>query len=376
MSKVVIKPVETKKDLMQFIKLPFFIYKDDHSWVPPLIIERKEHLSEKNPFFKHAKVQFFLAIKDDKPVGRISAHIDYLYIEHHKHKCGFFGFIEGVDDREVFKQLLNTAEEWVKNEGMQEIMGPFSFSTNDEVGLLIRGFDIPPTFMLSHSKPYYSTHLEALGYTKRKDLNCYMIDIDKEMPPFMKKTLEKTEKHIEIKSINTKELKGASQLLGDIFNDSWTNNWGFIPFTKDEIYNFGKYLKYIVEDDFANVAYYKGEPAGVIVVLPNLNEIIKDLNGKLFPTGIFKIFRKLRKRKYTILRAVLLGVRRKYHKNLLASAIVFHLIKKIQDVCLAKGLRYVDVSWVLEDNEGIIDLVTIGGGELYKVYRIYGKNLT
>jgi len=376
MSKVVIKPVETKKDLMQFIKLPFFIYKDDQSWVSPLIIERKEHLSEKNPFFKHAKVQFFLAIKDGKPVGRISAHIDYLYIEHHKHKCGFFGFIEGVDDREVFKQLLNTAEEWVKNEGMQEIMGPFSFSTNDEVGLLIRGFDIPPTFMLSHSKPYYSTHLEALGYTKRKDLNCYMIDIDKEMPPFMKKTLEKTEKHIEIKSINTKELKGASQLLGDIFNDSWTNNWGFIPFTKDEIYNFGKYLKYIIEDDFANVAYYKGEPAGVIVVLPNLNEIIKDLNGKLFPTGIFKIFRSLRKRRYTILRAVLLGVRRKYHKNILASAIVFHLIKKIQDVCLAKGLKYLDVSWVLEDNDGIIDLVTIGGGELYKVYRIYGKNLT
>ncbi|MDY6820063.1 MAG: N-acetyltransferase [Deferribacterota bacterium] len=375
MEDILIKPVENKRDLMTFIKLPFAIYRDDPYWVPPLILERKEHFSVKNPFFEHAKVQFFLAFHKNRCVGRIGAHIDYLYIEQHKEKCGFFSFLEAIDDIDVFRRLLMTAEEWVKNEGMEHIMGPFNFSTNDEVGLLVKGFDSSPSFMMGHAKPYYAEYLEMLGYSKEKDLNCYILDLTEKLSPFMIRLIEKTKEKIEVKPVNKKELKGASKMLMDMFNDSWTNNWGFIPFTENEFYYIAKQLKNVIEDDFALVAYYNGFPSGMLINFPNLNEIIKDLNGHLFPLGFLKILYRLKLRKYELLRGALLGVRRRYHKNILATALISHLLKSTQEVFKKKGFRYLDASWVLEDNKGINDLISLGHSELFKVYRVYGKKL-
>lgn len=375
MDSVIVKPVETKDEMKQFIKLPFDIYKGDEAWVPPLILERKEHFSKKNPFFEHAKVQFFLAFKNGECVGRITAHIDYLYIEQHNEKCGFFGFIEGVDDIEVFRQLLNTAEEWLKKEGMEHVIGPMSFSTNDEVGLLIDSFDIPPTFMLSHAKPYYKEHIEALGYKKEKDLNCYYINLDQDLP-LMENLVEKTKSKIEVKPVDKSKVYETSKLLKEIFNDSWKNNWGYIPFTDNEFYYLVKQLKHIVEKDFVNVAYYKGEPAGMYVLFPDLNEIIKDFNGRLTPINIIKFLYRLKQRRYSIFRAALLGVRSKYHQNMLATALISHLILNMKKNCLSIGIKYLDVSWVLEDNKGVIDLlVKLGNAKMYKTFRVYGKSL-
>jgi hypothetical protein len=376
MKNLIIKEVSTSKDLQDFIKVPFSIYKDDPHWVAPLIIERKDHFSPKNPFFEHSKVQFFLALRDNKCVGRISAHIDYLYIEQHNQKCGFFGFIEAIDDMDVFRELFKTAEEWLKKEGMEYVIGPMNFSTNDDAGLLIEGFETPPSIMMGHAKPYYRQHIENLGYKKEKDLKCYIIDLEQEVPLFMQKIIDRTKHKIEIKQINKKDLYGTCQLLKDIFNDSWANNWGFIPFTEKEFYHIAKQLIYLIEDDFANIAYYEGKPVGMAVLLPNLNEIMKDLNGHLTPVGLFKILYRLKKRKYRLLRAVLLGVKKSFQKNIVASAIVSHLIVTLKNTCHKKGFRYLDVSWVLEDNTGIIDIVELGGGKLYKVYRVYGKSLT
>ncbi len=376
MENIEIKTVSNKKDLMNFIKVPFRIYKDDPYWIPPLIYERKEHFSKKNPFFEHAKVAFFIAKKNNCYVGRITAHIDYLYIKQYNRQCGFFGFLDAIDDFNVFKKLFEAAEEWVKKEGMQYIMGPFSFSTNDECGLLVDGFASAPTIMLGHAKPYYAKYVEQLGYTKEKDLYGYLLDSERDLPLFMKKMVEKTEGKIVVKPINKKDLKTSTELLRDIFNDSWTNNWGFIPFTEEEFYYVGKNLNLIVDNDFVNVAYYKGEPAGMIVYLPNLNEIIKDLNGRLFPFGILKIIYRLKYKQQKLARGVLLGVRRKYHKNILATAIVSHMIKRMQDISKRKGVSTLDISWVLEDNKGITELVERGNGTLYKIFRIYGKSLT
>lgn len=373
MDNIVIKPVETKKDLKDFIMVPFSVYNDDPNWVAPLIIERKEHFSNKNPFYEHSKVQLFLAMRGDECIGRISAHIDYLYIKQHNQNCGFFGFIEAIDDIEVFKKLLHTAEEWLKKEGMEYIIGPMNFSTNDEVGLLIEGYHIPPSVMMGHAKPYYKEHIEALGYKKEKDLNCYTIDFNQEFS-LMENLAEKTKNKIEVRPVSKKDLQGTAQLLKDIFNDSWTNNWGYIPFTDKEFYYIVKQLKHVVEEDFVNIAYYEGEPAGMYVLIPNLNDIIKDLNGKLTPIGLIKLIYRLKKRKYTFFRGALLGVRRKYHKNILATAIVSNLILNMQKICLATGIKHIDVSWVLEDNKGVVDLlVKVGNATLDKIYRVYGK---
>lgn len=375
MEKIEIKAISSSSDLNKFIKIPFYVYKDDPYWIPPLIFERKKHFSKENPFFEHAKVQYFIALKDDMPVGRICAHIDYLYIEQHKRSCGFFGFLDAIDDIDVFRKLFEAAEHWVKNEGMNYIMGPFSFSINDECGLLVEGFTSSPTIMLGHARPYYSQYIEALGYTKEKDLYAYLLDLERDLPPFMKRMIDKTKDKIIVKSINKKDFNIHTELLRTIFNDSWTNNWGFVPFTENEFKYIAKQLKLITEDDFANIAYYQGEPAGMIVYLPNLNEIIKDLHGHLFPLGFLKILYRLKFKRLELARGILLGVRRKYHKNMLATAIVSHMIKKMQDVSKRKGVRTLDISWVLEDNKGITELVERGNGRVYKVFRIYGKKL-
>jgi hypothetical protein len=376
MENIEIKTVLNKRDLRDFVKVPFHVYKDDPYWIPPLIYERMEHFSKKNPFFEHAKVAYFIAKKNNNYVGRITAHVDYLYIKQYNRQCGFFGFLDAIDDFNVFYKLFEAAEEWLKNEGMKYIMGPFSFSTNDECGLLVEGFTSSPTIMLGHAKPYYAEHVEKLGYSKEKDLYGYLLDCERELPVFMKKMVEKTATTIEVRSIDKSDLKGSAELLRSIFNDSWTNNWGFIPFTKNEFYYIAKQLSLIIDDDFANVAYYKGEPAGMIVYLPNLNEIIKDLNGRLFPFGILKIIYRLKFKQQKLARGVLLGVRRKYHKNILATAIVSHMIKKMQEISKRKGVSTLDISWVLEDNKGITELVERGNGTLYKVFRIYEKSLT
>jgi GNAT superfamily N-acetyltransferase len=254
-------------------------------------------------------------------------------------------------------------------------MGPFSFSINDECGLLIDGFASSPTIMMGHAKPYYAKYVEQLGYTKEKDLYGYLLDLEKDLPLFMTKMIEKTRNKIVVKSINKRDLKTYAELLRNIFNDSWTNNWGFLPFTEKEFYYIGKNLKLIIDDDFVNIAYYNGEPAGMIVYLPNLNEIIKDLNGHLFPIGFLKILYRLKCQRLKLARGVLLGVRRKYHRNVLATAIVSHMINRMQEISKRKGVSTLDISWVLEDNRGITELVKRGNGTLYKIFRIYGKSL-
>ena len=375
MESIEITTVSSASDLVKFVKVPFYVYKDDPYWVPPLIFERKEHLSKNNPFFEHAKAQYFIAFRNNMPAGRISAHIDYLYIKQHKIPCGFFGFLDAIDDIGVFRKLLEAAENWLKNEGMSYIMGPFSFSINDECGLLVKGFTSSPTIMAGFAKPYYSIYIEELGYTKEKDLHGYLLDAERDLPLFMKRMIEKTKDKIIVKSINKRDFNTYTELLRNIFNDSWTNNWGFVPFTENEFRYVAKQLKHIVEDDFVNIAYYQGEPAGMIVYLPNINEIIKDLNGRLFPIGFLKILYRLKFKRLKLARGILLGVRRQYHKNILATAIVSHMIKRMQDVSIRKGVSTLDISWVLEDNKGITELVERGNGMLYKVFRIYGKKL-
>ena len=281
-----ILPVQNRKDLECFIRVPWSIYAGDPCWIPPLLFERKEHLSAKNPYFRHAKWQAWVAFRNDKPVGRISAQVDQLRLEKFQDGTGLFGFLEAIDDPDTFRLLLETACDWLREQGMKRVQGPFNFSINDECGLLVEGFDTPPSVMMGHARPYYAGRIEALGYNKAKDLLAYRLDTDFVVPRAMNKLTAKSSKRITVSPLRRSHLKEDLATLRDLFNDAWANNWGFVPFTREEFDELGRNLAHLVDEEFIQIAAVDGKPAAMTVVLPNLNEAARDLNGRLAATGV------------------------------------------------------------------------------------------
>ncbi|MBM3520776.1 MAG: hypothetical protein FJX63_08410, partial [Alphaproteobacteria bacterium] len=242
---ITVRPVAGKADVRRFLDMPFPLYRDDRNWVAPLYLERFEHLDPtKNPYFLHAEAQLFLAEKDGKPVGRISAQSDRLRREHHADGVGQFGFLEAEDDASVFKALLATAGDWLKARGHKEIQGPFNFSINDEMGMLVSGFDTPPNMMMGHGLPYYPKRIEEQGFHKAKDVIAYEFDVATELPRAMRATYEKAlaSEDIAIRPFDKKHLDRDLDIVISIFNDAWSANWGFVPFTREELALLGKNL--------------------------------------------------------------------------------------------------------------------------------------
>lgn len=367
--------VTNKRQFTNFIKVPFTIYKDDPNWVAPLIFERTKHFSKENPYFEHAECKFWIAYIDNKPVGRISAQIDKLYLQQHGNAVGFFGLLESVDEKKVFEELLKTAEKWLKSREMKYIMGPFNLSINDECGLLVDGFDNPPFIMMGHAKKYYAEMLSEFGYQKEKDLLAFMLNLEKGLPEIVGKILSKRSKNITVRSLNKKDILNEAFILKDIFNDGWSKNWGFIPFTDEEFSQLSKDLTLIVDDDFVQIGYFDNEPASMLILLPNINEIIKDMRGRIFPFGWAKLLYGLKIKYPQTARGVLMGLKRKYHKSRIGIELFFLMVSEICKVASRKGVKKLEISWVLEDNKGAINLIKWADGEIYKRYRIYGKSL-
>ena len=371
-----IKPVESRQERRQFIRLPWSIYVDDPAWVPPLILERKEHLSPHNPYFEHAKFQSWLAYRDGKAVGRISAQIDQLHLDQYKMNEGFFGMIEAEDNAETFGTLLKTAETWLHDRGMQRILGPYNLSINQEPGLLVDGFDTPPCLMMGHARPYYGPRIEENGYQKAKDLYAYIIDGNFTHTPAMRTIIKRAQNRVNIRSLRKSNFDEDLKIIEDIFNDAWSENWGFIPFTEAEFKQLGKDFKLVVDFELIKIAEVDGVPAAMLVVMPNINEAIRDLNGRLLPFGWIKLLWRLKVRHPETARIPLMGVRRQYHGSLLGAALVFMMIASAQAPALKRGIKKVELSWILEDNKGMCDIIESIGGVVYKRYRIYGKDLT
>ncbi|MGD8508596.1 MAG: hypothetical protein PVH81_06830, partial [Syntrophobacterales bacterium] len=271
-------PVEGRRGLRRFIRLPWSLYRDDPAWVPPLLMERHEHLSSRNPFFEHAKWKFWLAYRGATPVGRISAQVDQLHLKRYEDATGFFGLLEAEDKAETFRVLMNTAETWLRDQGMRRVCGPFNLSINQECGLLVEGFDTPPMVMMGHARPYYSARVEENGYRKEKDLLAYHIDSDFELTRAMRVIIKRAKKRVHIRPIRRSIFKEELQILKDIFEDAWSQNWGFVPFTKAEFEHMGKSFKRLVPEDQVQIAEVDGVPAAFMVAVPNVNEAIKDLN--------------------------------------------------------------------------------------------------
>jgi len=245
MKQLEIREVTGKKALKAFIRVPWSIYKDDSNWIAPLLFERKEALSSKNPFFKHAVWRAWIAYQDGKPVGRISAQIDELHQQRYNNKTGFFGLIEAPDDFDIFSALFEAAENWLRKNGMQQIVGPFNLGINQEVGILVEGFNTPPRVMTSHSPRYYGAAIEACGYQPAQDMLAYELDIHSYTSPVsMQDLISRNADRVKVRQLDPKNKEADFDLMRDIFNDAWQDNWNFVPFTQEEFRTIGKELSW------------------------------------------------------------------------------------------------------------------------------------
>ncbi len=370
-----VNPVNNRHEQRLFIRLPWSIYADDPAWIPPLILERKEHLSPRNPYFEHARYQSWIAYRDGAAVGRISAQIDQLHLERSRQKEGFFGMIEAEDNAETFAALFQTAEAWLRDHGMRRVMGPYNLSINQELGLLVDGFGTPPFMMMGHARPYYADSIEENGYQKIKDLYAYIIDSFIEVPATMQRIVKRAKRRVTIRSLRKSNFDEDIKIIGDIFNDAWSENWGFLPYTEAEFNQLAKDFKLVLDFELVKIAEVDGKPAAFMVVVPNINEAIRDLNGRLFPIGWLKLLWRLKVRFPQTARLPFMGVRKQYHDSILGAALAFMVIHAAHAPALKRGVKKTELSWILEDNYGIRNIIESIGGTIHKTYRIYSKDL-
>ncbi len=376
MSDLSVKEVTDKKDIRDFLEVPFVTYANDPNWVAPLFFERKEHLDpKKNPYFQHADVKLFVTYRGGKPVGRISAQDDRLRLEIHKDNRGLFGFFDSVDDPAVATALTSAAEDWLKSRGRSGVLGPFNFSINEEMGLLVDGFGTPPNAMMPHGRPHYASLLEEQGFSKAKDVIAYHYTLGPQ-PAILQKVVKRAmaSGDFSVRPVNIKDMKNEIRLIRDIFNDAWSANWGFVEWTEAELDKLGKDLKLLVNGNFGYIASYRGEPAAFVVTLPNINEWISGMNGKLLPFNWVKLVGHVIRKKPNSYRMPLMGVRRKFHSTLTGSSLATLVIDAARGYHYARGGKTAELSWILEDNYPVRKIIEAFGATPYKTYRIYQKD--
>ena len=369
--------VDGKADLKAFIRVPNNLYKDDPNWVRPLEVERMDVLTDKNPYFLRSEAQYFIAYRGDQAVGRISAQIDKLALEYVDPKMGHMGFFECEDNTETAKALFKAAEDWLRRKGMTKARGPFSLSINEECGLLVDGFDTPPMIMMGHARPYYGKLFKAAGYKKAKDLLAYYLNVTKGVDEKIRRFVAMGErnKNIEIRDGDMSRYDEELKEFFDIFNDAWADNWGFIPFTDEDARFAAKEMKMLVAPHRCRICHYKGEPVAFMIVLPDVNDLIKDFKGKLFPFNIFKLLWRIKMKYPERVRVPLMGVRRHMQGTLHGACMVFMMIETIRIEVSKRGGKMGELSWILEENVAMNKILIDIGCILYKTYRLFDKKL-
>ena len=375
---VTIRPVVTKKDKKQFVDFAWEVYKDDPAWVPPLKDEVHGLITPgKNPWFEHAKAEFWLAERGGKLVGRISAQVDELVQDQMGAGTGQWGMFEALEG-EAAAALITTAEDWLRANGMTRALGPISLSIWDEPGLEIEGFSEPPTAMMGHHRPEYQGWIEAQGYEKAKDLVTYELDITHWDDPKIDRLITMGERNprIRIRMVDKSKFKEEARLILNILNDAWSNNWGYVPLTEAEINYAGKKLKPIIFNELVRVAEVDGEPVAFMLTIPDINELTRDLDGELFPFNWIKLLWRLRKPHTRRLRVPLMGVAKKLHHTRLASQLAFMMIEFTRRDAVSKfGASVGEFGWILEDNKGMLSIAQLPGAAVNHRYRIYENPL-
>jgi len=366
--------VTTKKQLRAFIDFPHDLYEGDPYYVPELYISQRDLLNpNKHPFHKHAKVHYFLALNHNKVVGRLSAHINYSHNEYYKNKEGFFGFFDCINDREVAYNLFKTAENWLKDEGMDTIVGPANFSTNESVGLLIDGYDRSPVVMMPYNYPYYQELIEHYGFQKKIDLFAYWLEAE----PISNKILDigkKTEERLKNNGFTIRNIrfrthfKEEVEKVYEIYNKAWSKNDGFVPMTREEFFYSAKDLAMIAKKDFSFIATYKDKPVGFVVTIPDVNQAFKHLKrGRLLPFGFIKLLYYFNK--IDTYRVILFGIIEEYRKK--GIDVIFYL--KSLETAKKRNIFQGEASWILENNIQMNNILESIGAKKYKTYRIFQK---
>jgi hypothetical protein len=373
--RVRIEQVGRRRQWREFYAVARTVQGRDPNWIEPLRFERQRQWSRRNPWFQHADATAFLARIDGRAVGSISAQVDSLQPVEDGRKIGYFGQLEGVDDPAVFAALLDAAEGWLRGQGCRLMRGPYDLGVNQSCGLLVDGADSPPMVMMGHAPAWYATRLEEAGMSRAMDLLAYLLPPDFSPPQAMVRLLERARRRISFRPMDFSRYDEEVMLLRDIFNDAWSENWGFVPLTEAEFRQMGSELRQIIRPGYTCIAEQDGQAAGFIVALPNINELIADLNGRLLPLGWARLLWRLKRRRATTARVPLMGVRRQFQRGPLGAAISFGMIEQVRHALHADGIRNVELSWILETNQGMNSLIEAMGGQLYKRYRMFARTL-
>jgi hypothetical protein len=366
-----------KKLLRDFLDVVDTIYQNDPHFVRTLDMDVSDRLSpKKNPFFANGEASAWVAYRDGKAVGRISASIDKLHLERHKDEAGFFGFFDTVDDEDVSQALLAEARSWLAARGMKTMRGPFSLSINEECGCLVDGFDTPPMIMMAHNHPYQAALIERAGFQKCKDLYAWTYDIGT-VPPRAQRAHDDIAALPEIttRTLDMKHLARDVRLIMEVFNDAWSDNWGFVPTTEQQLDKMAEDLKLIAMPEITRLTFIDGAIAAVALGLPNINELIHDAHGKLFPFGALKLLWRLRVRGPKTGRLLILGIRRKWRNVRRYAGLSAFLYVEMNQASHLLGMKRGELSWTLEDNAPINVGIKLMGGRIYKTYRIYERSL-
>lgn len=373
MPSIEIFSVSSKSDLKKFLKFPWLIYKDNPHWVPPLLYDIKKVLNKKkNPFFNHADIELFLAVKDGSVVGRIAAVKNDLHNKEHNDKVGFFGFFECINDQKVADKLFDTAAQWISEKGLNAMRGPANPSVNDVYGLLIDGFDDQPRILMPYNPKYYMDLMDNYGFQKAKDLYAWKISKEKmETNDKIKRVADIALKrsNATIRPLNMKNFNNELEKVKFVYNKAWEPNWGFVPLTDEEIDALAADLKPLVDPNLVLFLEIENKTVGFALTMPDYNFIFKEMNGRLLPFNFIKLFTKRKLIPWA--RILILGVIPEFQKRGLDAALYYEIMVRAEKRNIVRG----EASWILEDNDMMNRGAETMRGDLYKKYRIYEKEL-
>ncbi len=365
-------------DVGDFLRAGHVVFEGDASWCPPLDFDIKQRLHpEKNPFFKRAEAVYFTAWRGDRLVGRCSASVDQEYLRIWKNDTGFFGFFDTIDDDEVGKALIERAAKWLKAKGMKRMSGPFSLYPNEEVGVLVEGFDTPPMLMMAHSRAWQGRVAEAAGLAKEKDVLAWKYTVG-ELPKRANKALDmlKTDApELKLRSMNPKKMHDELSIVLDIYNDAWEGKWGFVKALPDEVAKMAEDLSLVLDPELTFIAEIEGRAVGMCITLPNLNECIQDLGGALFPFGWAKLLWRLKVNHPKSARLMMLGIRKELRNVRKYMPLSVAMYAEISNRAKAKGYEWGELSWTREDDSPINSGIANMGAKVYKRYRVYERAL-
>ena len=373
---VEIREIPLGGELRPFLDVVDYIYRDDRMFVRPLDLELKDRLSKKNPFFAHAEGTCFAAFRNDRCIGRVTAQIDRSHLDRYKDDASFFGFFDTIDDEEVCKALLDRAGEWLKERRMKRMRGPLSLNINEELGCLVEGFDTPPMIMMPHHRPYQGGLIEKAGLPKLKDFYAWRYTVG-DVPA------RATKAHGEIaalpemraRTIDMKRVEEDVRIVMDIFNDAWSDNWCSVPLSEAELRKSASDMKLLVMPQLTRIVSIDGEPAAFALALPNINEMIKDFHGSLFPVGLPKLLWRLKVEGPKTARLILLGIRKKYRHVRKYAGLSTYMYVEMNRSGQKLGIKWGELSWTVEDNGPVNVGIKFMGGKIYKKYRVYQRDL-